>query len=50
MLGASAARARPGTRAARAGERAEPLGKAEFWVLQSAGGVLVSQERHDPVA
>jgi len=29
--------------------RAEPLGKAEFWVLQSAGGVLVSQERHDPV-
>ena len=29
--------------------RAEPLGKAEFWVLQSAGGVLVSEERHDPV-
>ena len=29
--------------------QAAPLGKAEFWVLQSAGGVLVSQERHDPV-
>ena len=29
--------------------QAEPLGKAEFWVLQTAGGVLVSQERHDPV-
>jgi len=27
---------------------AEPLGKSEFWVLQSAGGVLVSAERHDP--
>jgi 8-oxo-(d)GTP phosphatase len=27
---------------------AEPLGKAEFWVLQSADGVLVSAERHDP--
>jgi 8-oxo-(d)GTP phosphatase len=31
-------------------ERAEPLGKAEFWVLQSAGGVLVSQERHGAVS
>ena len=31
-------------------ERADPLGKAEFWVLQSAGGVLVSQERHGPVS
>jgi 8-oxo-(d)GTP phosphatase len=29
--------------------RAEPLGKAEFWVLQSAGSMLVSRERHDPV-
>ncbi len=30
-------------------ERADPLRKAEFWVLQSADGVLVSQERHAPV-
>ncbi|HUZ55096.1 MAG TPA: NUDIX hydrolase [Streptosporangiaceae bacterium] len=29
--------------------QAEPLGKAEFWVLQSADGALVSEERHDPV-
>jgi 8-oxo-dGTP diphosphatase len=29
--------------------QAPPLGKAEFWVLQSADGVLVSQERHEPV-
>jgi 8-oxo-dGTP diphosphatase len=27
---------------------AEPLGKSEFWVLQSADGALVSAERHDP--
>lgn len=27
---------------------AEPLEKAEFWVLHSAGGVLVSAERHSP--
>jgi 8-oxo-dGTP diphosphatase len=30
--------------------RAEPLRKAEFWVLQSDGRVLVSHERHDPVS
>jgi hypothetical protein len=24
-----------------------PLRKGSFWVLQSAGGVLVSAERHD---
>ena len=28
---------------------AESLGKAEFWVLQSADGMLVSQERHGSV-
>jgi len=28
--------------------RAKPLGKGEFWVLQSASGELVSAERHDP--
>jgi 8-oxo-dGTP pyrophosphatase MutT (NUDIX family) len=27
---------------------AQPLGKGEFWVLQSAAGELVSAERHDP--
>jgi 8-oxo-dGTP pyrophosphatase MutT (NUDIX family) len=27
---------------------AEPLGKGEFWALHSAGGKLVSAERHDP--
>lgn len=29
---------------------APPLRKGAFWVLQSAGGVLVSSERHDVVA
>ncbi len=28
--------------------RAKPLGKGEFWVLQSAARELVSAERHDP--
>jgi 8-oxo-(d)GTP phosphatase len=28
--------------------QAEPLGKGEFWVLQSAAGELMSAERHDP--
>ncbi|HEX9525853.1 MAG TPA: hypothetical protein VF951_00020, partial [Streptosporangiaceae bacterium] len=28
--------------------RARPLGKGEFWVLQSAARELVSAERHDP--
>jgi 8-oxo-dGTP diphosphatase len=27
---------------------AQPLGKGEFWVLQSAAGEFVSAERHDP--
>jgi 8-oxo-dGTP pyrophosphatase MutT (NUDIX family)/broad specificity phosphatase PhoE len=27
--------------------REQPLGKGAFWVLQSAGGVLVSAERHE---